>query len=252
MTVSYITASMDKKQNLSFNHLKKLNDQFDQQLQELDSNRPSDSLFSWKKMVLSMLSGILALVLPFFLLVRTSIFMYNTYQINGWVALSIGCMVTVILLLLYGGTFVYKFGMGNKALKYMLQGVLMIVAAYMFYGVLYYSSLNTKTEEIHSYYRSLHPIMRVALTTVTLADSDIVITDIQRSSEDYQGMGLSENRQSLHYVQPSGYVHAVDLRTRGRAEWENWVFEYSFKLLGLSTIRHVGTADHLHVYLPIK
>ncbi len=243
---------MDTGQSLSFKELKELNDQFDQQLQELDRNQPRDSSFSWKKLLLNILLSIIALVLPFFLLVRTSVFMYNSYQANGWLALLIGCVATVLLLLLYGGIFVYKFGMGNKALKYIFRGILVLVLAYTFYGMLYYSSLNTKTEEIHSYYRSLHPIMRVALTTVTLADSDVVVTDIQRRPEDYHRMGLSENEQSLHYVQPSGYVHAVDLRTKGRPKWKNWMFEYSFRLLGLSTVRHVGTADHLHVYLPLN
>jgi hypothetical protein len=243
---------MDTEQRLSFNQLKELNNQFDQQLQALDRNQPSDTSLSWKKMVLKMVLGVIALPLPFFLLVRVSVFMYNNYQANGWLALTMGCLATVILLLLYGGVFVYKFGMGKKAIKYIFRGILVLVVAYTFYGMLYYSSLNTKTEEIHSYYRSLHPIMRVALTTVTLADSEVVVTDIQRHPEDYKRMGLPENKYSLHYVQPSGYVHAVDLRTKDRPWWKNWMFEYSFKLLGLSTIRHVGTADHLHVYLPLN
>lgn len=243
---------MDTKPNLSFNELKELNDRFDHQLHALDGNQLRDTSFSWKKVLLNVLLGIIALPLPFFLLVRASVFMYNGYQTNGWLALSIGCLATVLLLLLYGAILVYKFGMGKKALKYIFRGVLVLVIACTFYGVLYYSSMNTKTEEIHTYYRSLHPIMRVALTTVTLADSEVVVTDIQRSPEDYQRMGLSEKEHSLHYVQPNGYVHAVDLRTRGRPRWKNWMFEYSFKLLGLSTIRHIGTADHLHVYLPLN
>ncbi|PAU94822.1 hypothetical protein CK503_04950 [Aliifodinibius salipaludis] len=243
---------METEQSPSFNHLKEFNDQFDQQLQELDREPSGDTSSSWKKALLKILLGIIALVLPFFLLVRTSVFMYSNYQTNGWLALSIGCIATVILLLLYGGVFVYRFGMANKALTYIFRGVLVLVVAYTFYGMLFYSSLNTKTEEIRSYYRSLHPIMRVALTTVTLADSEIVVIDIQRRPEDYHRMGLSENEQSLHYIQPSGYVHAVDLRTKDKPNWKNSMFEYSFKILGLSTIRHVGTADHLHVYLPLN
>lgn len=245
-----ISHYMDTKQNPSFDQLKELNDQFDQRLQVLERNQPLNSSLSWKKVLLKVLLGIVALPLPFFLLVRVSVFMYHNYQTNGWLALSIGCFATITLLFLYGGFFVLKFGMANKAFKHIFRGVLVLVLAYTFYGTLYFSSLNTKTEEIHSYYRSLHPIMRVALTTVTLADSEVVVTGIQRSPEDYQRMGLSEKEHSLHYVQPNGYVHAVDLRTRGRANWKNWIFEYSFNYLGLSTIRHIGTADHLHVYLP--
>lgn len=127
-----------------------------------------------------------------------------------------------------------------------------MVLAYTFYGVMYYSSLNTKTDQIQSYYRSLHPIMRVALTTITLANDDLVVTDIRRNPEDYKRMGLSENEQSLHYVQSSGYVHAVDLRTKNRSAWKNGILKFSFNVVGLSTIRHRGTADHLHVYLPLN
>lgn len=176
---------MDTGQTPSVDQFKELNDQFDRQLQELDGNQSRDFSFLWKRMLLSVFLGVLALVMPFLLLVRTSVFIYNTYQTNGWLALSIGCVATVLLLLLYGGVFVYKFGMGKKALKYIFRGILVLVAAYTFYGMLYYSSLNTKTEEIRSYYRSLHPIMRVALTTVSLADSDVVVTDIQRVPKDY-------------------------------------------------------------------
>lgn len=243
---------MDTEKNPSFSQLKELNDQFDRQLQALESNQSHEVSFSWKRFLLKVLLGIIALPLPSFLLVRASVFMYSSYQTNGWLALFIGCLATIVLLLVYGGFFVYKFGMGKKAFTYIFRGVLVLVVAYTFYGMLYYSSLNTKTEEIHSYYRSLHPIVRVALTTVTLADSKVVVTDIQRHPEDYRRMGLSVNKQSLHYMQSNGYVHAVDLRTKGRPWWKNWLFEYSFKLLGLSTIRHVGTADHLHVYLPLN
>lgn len=153
-----------------------------------------------------------------------------------------GCII-----ISYGGIFIYKFGMGQRAFTYIFRGIVVMVIAYTFYGLLYYSSLNTKTEEIHSYYQSFYPIMRVALTTVTLADSDIMVIGIQRHPEDYHQLGLTKNDDSLHYLQS---VHAVNLRTKGRPTWKNWLFENTFKLLGLSTMRHVGTGDHLHVYLP--
>jgi hypothetical protein len=124
--------------------------------------------------------------------------------------------------------------------------------AYTLYGLLYYSGMNTKTEEVQNYYRSLHPIMRVAITTVTFADSYIVLTDIRRQPEDYAAMGLPENPHSLHYEQSNGYVHAVDLRTKGRPEWKNWLVGTSLNAMGLYTLRHEGTTDHLHVYLPLN
>jgi hypothetical protein len=50
-------------------------------------------------------------------------------------------------------------------------------------------------------------------------------------------------------VQEDGYVHAMDLRTEGRTELRNRGIQLGFWLLGFSTLRHVGTADHLHVSL---
>ena len=44
-----------------------------------------------------------------------------------------------------------------------------------------------------------------------------------------------------------GYVYAVDLRTQGRSEIRNWALEWLFQLVGFNTLRHVGTADHLHI-----
>ncbi len=248
------TASDDK---LSFNELAELNKQFDRQLKELQGKGESKGKlegqpFSYKKIFLKFLVLGLCLVAPFVVLVRTSVYMYSNYQFNGWVALAVGVLMTVLLLIGYGLFLTFRYGKGVRINKYITRGIVVLVMAYTLYGLLYYSSLNTKTDEIRSYYRSLHPIMRVALATTTLADSDLLITDIQREPEDYAQMGLLVNQGSLHYVQSNGYVHAVDLRMRGRAEWKNWFTRTTINIIGLKTIRHVGTADHLHVYLPLN
>jgi hypothetical protein len=109
--------------------------------------------------------------------------------------------------------------------------------------------VNAKTDEVREYYRNVHPLLRVALSTAILADRDIVVTDTQREPADYARMGLPTLDNSLHFVQQSGYVHAVDLRTAGRAEWKNTLMVGYFRLMGFRTLRHVGTADHLHVSL---
>lgn len=243
---------MDPKKNLSFDQLKELNTQFDRQLHSIESGTAPSNSFSWRKLLAKISLILVGLVLPFLVLIRTSVFLYSNYQMNGWWALTAGCFATVLLLIIYAVIFVYKIGVTQRGFKYIAYGILVLVVSYSFYGVLYYSAQNTKTDEINSYYRSLHPIMRVTLTTVTLADSDLIVTDIQRHPGDYKKMGLEENGQSLHYPQKTGYVHAVDLRTKGRTQWEIWMLKSAFNIVGLSTIRHVGTADHLHVYLPLN
>lgn len=243
---------MDMPKDLSFEQLEKLNEQLDRQLRQFKKQEHRPHSFSWKMLVLKVTVIGLALVLPFVILIRSSIFFYNVYHLNGWLSLTVGCLITILLLGVYAVFFTYRWGLGKRTFNYIIRGAMLLVLAYTFYGGMYYSSLNTKSEQIQSYYRSLHPIMRVALTTITLADDDLMVTDIQRNPEDYNRMGLPENEQSLHYLQPNGYVHAVDLRTRGTAAWKNGFLQFSFNVVGLSTIRHHGTADHLHVYLPLN
>ncbi len=82
-----------------------------------------------------------------------------------------------------------------------------------------------------------------------LVDRDLLITDGSRQPEDYKRMGLKTNNHSLHYKQSDGFSHALDIRTKGRPEWLNKTVQIYFRLMGFNTLRHVGTADHLHVSL---
>lgn len=124
--------------------------------------------------------------------------------------------------------------------------------AYVGYTLVYLSSVNAKSERVRAYYASLHPLLRVALSTWILVDRDIVITDVARRPEDYAAMGLPVNDGTLHYRQRDGYAHAADLRTVGRGAVENRLVQLYFWSMGFDTLRHMGTADHLHVGLPVR
>ncbi len=189
-------------------------------------------------------------ILPFFILIRTSIFLNLSFGWNGWLALGGGMLATVLVLLLYVLFLFRRTSNKRLLLKFSLAGLGTLVLAFCFYGVMYLSSVNTKSDEVRQVYRSMHPILRIAIATTTLADSDLVITDIQRTPADYAAMGIPLNKHSLHYTQPSGYVHAIDLRTIGQSELRNFLLQTTLRMMGLKTIRHVGSADHLHVALP--
>jgi hypothetical protein len=126
-----------------------------------------------------------------------------------------------------------------------------LTMAFCLFALFTLSASNAKTEEVRSLYRTMHPVLRVAVSTLTLADGDLVVTDIRRTEEDYERMGLPVFENSLHFEQENGYVHAVDLRTIGQSEFRNLMLEYSFRLLGFRTLRHTGTADHLHVEIAV-
>ena len=124
-----------------------------------------------------------------------------------------------------------------------------IGVAWCVYAAFYLARTNAKSDVVHGYYLSVHPVLRVALSTVILVDPELVITDMARTPADYGHMGLPVNDRTKHYVQSDGWVHAVDIRTRERNEIENRAIQLYFWLMGFSTLRHVGTADHLHVQL---
>ncbi|MDX1672245.1 MAG: hypothetical protein R3211_07875 [Balneolaceae bacterium] len=246
---------------VSFEKLKELDSLFDSQLNDItkeervgtkDKSRSGSSSIGIKKILLYLSGSLLFLVLPFIVLIRSSVYLYLNYQFNGWIALGGGVTATIVLLLIYLAGVGLKFRSKARIHRYFYRGVIVLVIAYSCYSLLYLSGMNVKKQELQTHYMNLHPILRVAVSTAILADSELIITDIQRTPDDYDAMGLSRREHSNHYLQSSGYVHAVDLRTIDRAEWKNWILQRTANLLGFHTLRHTGTADHLHVALPLN
>lgn len=251
-----MSASSKPSGELSFEKLKELDALFDRQLKNTQAKTTktggSTSRLSVKKLSGLLFMFVVCSVLPFLVLVRTSVFVYERYAMNGWLALALGVAMTIMLLLLYAAFISYRIKQTARIHKYVRRAITVLVLAYCGYGLLYFSGVNAKSEEVESYYRSLHPILRVTMTTTLLVDDELVVTDMQRSPEDYTAMGLPVNNESLHYVQQTGYVHAIDIRTLNRPEWKNWLIRASFSVLGMNTLRHTGTADHLHISLPVS
>ena len=191
-------------------------------------------------------------VLPFAVLVRISVFLYLHHAYPVWPALAAGVACMVGLVTIYAA-WVWRRLTGHLRLRLMARRLaLPLVLAYCGYALLYLSGAHAKSERVRSYYTTLHPLLRVALSTLTLADRDIVITDLARRPEDYRVMQLPVNDGSLHYVQHDGYAHAADVRTIGRSAVKNRLVQLYFVAMGFDTLRHVGTADHLHVELAVR
>lgn len=207
----------------------------------------------WKRYAVRFLLGLTGLVtliiLPFFLLIRTSVYLNLSQGFSSWPSLIGGILAAILLLLLYLAIISFKVKNKGLLLKFGAISISTMVLGFSLFSLFYLSSVNAKSDEVREVYRSLHPILRVAVSTVTLADNDLVVTDIERFEEDYATMGLPVNQSSLHYRQDSGYVHAIDIRTIGRGTVRNALLRGSLELMGFRTIRHVGTADHLHVEL---
>ncbi|MEQ8578938.1 MAG: hypothetical protein RIC57_14950 [Balneola sp.] len=215
-----------------------------EKVQKLSFKRKAIRFGLWALLILTLT------IFPFFLLIKTSIYLNIDQGLNGWVSLFGGIGATVAILLVYVVMLFRKVKNKKLIFRYGLGGVGALVGGFCLYGLLYVSSVNAKSDSVKEVYRSLHPILRVAVATTTLAEGDLVITDIKRSAEDYTKMGLPINQSSLHFPQPDGYVHAIDLRTKGHSEFRNFILSNSLRLMGFKTLRHVGSADHLHISLP--
>ena len=190
------------------------------------------------------------IVLPFFLLIRVSVYFYLTLQVFPWLAVIGGILSSAIVLLLYVLYHLYNFtgSLGSlNRIKRTYWVVTALVLVYCAPGLLYLSTSNAKNEEVRKEFRTLHPVLRMGISTLTLVDKNLILTDANRYPEDYGKMGLPTKNHSLHYKQSNGFVHAVDLRTRGKGELRNRMVSWYFRALGFNTLRHVGTADHLHV-----
>ena len=188
-------------------------------------------------------------VVPFILLIRGGVFAYHQWGLGPWPSLAVSAAATVLLLALYAWAMGRRLRAGKGLKRLLTRGAAAIGLAYVAYSLLYVGGANVKSEEVRAEYASLHPLLRVAASTLILADPESVITDAGRTPDFYRRMGLSPNESSLHFEQEDGFVHALDLRTTGRPEWRNRAIELAFWALGFNSLRHKGTADHLHVSL---
>ena len=195
----------------------------------------------------------LLLILPFALLIRSATYIHIQYDINAYLCLLVAIVVTAVLLFFYFsvvyGKLTGRLGSFDALKRRGLLAVL-VVFVYVVHGVLFFSSANLKNAALRSEVNSLHPILRLSVSTLVYMDKELIITDASRAPEDYRKMGLPSKNRSLHFEQPStGFAHAVDLRTKGRGMIRNHLIRAYFWIMGFNTLRHVGTDDHLHISL---
>jgi hypothetical protein len=209
------------------------------------------SFFRTLVLVLLVLMAVpLLFVLPFIVLIKGMIIAYD-YGLSGWVSLLCGSLATFAVIFVYLVALDRSIGRRiymKPYVKVMITGV--IVGVFVSYVMLVMAQENVKNTRLISKYQDMHPILRVGVRTWSFFDRDILITDMTRSIKDYRKMRVRAYRRSLHFRQKkTGYVHAFDIRTKGRTRFQNWLTQVVFKMMGFKTLRHGGTADHLHVEL---
>ena len=205
---------------------------------------------AWLATVVAALKAFLVIVLPFYVYVRTSVYLH-AQGVSPWLSVATGAGLTMAIVAVYATWVTRRFTGKARARSLARWIALPVVAGWCAYSVVYLAKANAKTDAIRGYYSSVHPVLRAALGTAILVDPDIVLTDAIRVPADYGRMGLPVYDRTLHYRQKTGWVHAVDLRTIGRSPVKNAALQLYFSSMGFRTLRHVGTADHLHVSLPV-
>ncbi len=191
-------------------------------------------------------------VLPFIALNRAAIYFHKTYDWNAWMSISMGAIITFIILYVYlfwAQSRLFKSRHNRKATSII---ALFVVLLYVGRSLYFISPNQIAKPEIRREFVKLHPVLRLGVSTLALMDSKTIITDASRVPDEYRKWGLPVNAKSLHYKQSDGFAYAIDLRTKGRAEWRNGLTKTYFQLMGFKAIRHGGTGDHLHVSLYCK
>lgn len=203
-----------------------------------------------KLFIFNLIKVIFLLILPFIALIRGAVFIHEQYELLPWLSLAGGVLISALLIFIY---IVYfqawiKGHLGNaSSLKRGYWVALVLVLVYCAPGVLFLSAANAKHEEVQKEFRSLHPVLRLGVSTLIFLDKKLILTDAKRQPEDYRKMGLKTKNHSLHYKQNNGYAHAIDIRVNGRSGFRNFLIKQYFQWMGFNTLRHVGTADHLHI-----
>lgn len=206
----------------------------------------------WPKLALRLGVPLTVIALPFVVLVRGAVLLYTSAHWPSSLALLASGAAMIGVVALYGALASRRLT-GQARFGWIARWVaLPLVAGFLVRGLIYLDRSHAQSESIRAEYRDTHPLLRLALATLDLADDRLVVTDMTRTAADYPRMGLPVNANTLHGVQRDGWVHAVDIHTAGRGFVANLLVQGYFELMGFRTLRHVGTADHLHVELPLR
>ena len=195
--------------------------------------------------------GVLALLVA----VRAQLAILDVQTVSGdltadWLAVA-GGLAAGGLVLFASLRLVLRFGSVRGAGS-LLVGLPLVMVLMGSLATTHFPPSNFKSDEVRAEWTHLHPTLRHALWVARLGDPTLVLTDLRRGPHDYRLMGLRLPFTSRHYPQSDGYAHAVDLRVHDAGDLQNWARQGLFLLMGLRAERHVGTADHLHISLPVK
>jgi hypothetical protein len=198
------------------------------------------------KMMVLLVGGLASMILS----VRVQLAVLLHYPMADWLAVMAGLLAGGFVLALTAGIALSLRSPKRALVLLVVLPILLLTAGGL--SVTHFPHASFKTDELRSEWYRLHPTLRVSLWIARIGAGELVLTDVSRRPVDYADMGLSTPSWSQHFYSPrDGYSHAIDLRVQDAGDLRNWARQGVFLALGLKANRHGGTADHLHVSLPL-
>ena len=192
---------------------------------------------------------LLLISMPFILLIRGAIYLHEVHHLAPIICILGGLGMATFLLTIYMLFFYGRVTGAVGNVKRKLWMAFFLVGIFSMHGLFFLSTKNVKHSKIQKKFLSIHPILRLSISTIIRFDQTLIITDSNRMPEDYRKMGMKSKKHSLHYKQKSGYIHAIDIRTNNRSFLRNYLIRGYFWIMGFNTLQHGGTGAHLHVSL---
>lgn len=199
---------------------------------------------------------VLLLILPLLVLVKGTVMSYQA-EMSYLTSLLIGGFAAFVVLVTY---FIAIDRVAGRQMFFNIWiklGVAAIaVLSFILYSMYVLNDENVKNKYIASQYTQTHPVLRLGLQSWSLFDRKLVVTDIARKLSFYRRNKIRVFHRSLHFPQKylDNKVYALDIRTKRRGKFRNWITQVVFRMMGFKTLRHKknGTGDHLHVELPLR
>ena len=104
--------------------------------------------------------------LPFFLLIRGSVFLHENYALSAWGSMLGGVFMSAALLFVYI-SYLHNRLAGRAGNAHRTYGLAFALAAvYCLPGLFYLSASNAKEEPVRQEFTSLHPVLRLGVSTL--------------------------------------------------------------------------------------
>jgi hypothetical protein len=195
-------------------------------------------------------SGLLLVLVPCLILIWGGVLLDRTLGLSFAPGAALSALATLLLVVARAWWVGRRSGAPGEVRRALLRGAGALCVVYTACTVTYFTSRGlVEPAAARADYVRLHPLLRLALGPLVVADATVLLPVGERAPEDYWLMGLSRQEAALHFPQSDGRVRAVDIRVPDEPRWRDRALELGFWALGFNARRLTGISRHLHVSL---